>query len=73
MSKRIFRSALLVSLLTLLCCLALIFGVLYTYFGNRQMRDLQSGVHYLTAGVEQEGIAYLRELTDSSRRITLIS
>ena len=73
MSKRIFRSALLVSLLTLLCCLALIFGVLYTYFGNRQMRDLQSGVHYLAAGVEQEGIAYLRELTDSSRRITLIS
>ena len=40
MSKRIFRSALLCSLLTLLCALALIFGVLYTYFGNRQMRDL---------------------------------
>ena len=72
MSKRIFRSALLCSLLTLLCALALIFGVLYTYFGNRQMRDLQSGARYLAAGVEAEGIPYLKKLNDSARRITLI-
>ncbi|MBP3388698.1 MAG: histidine kinase [Clostridia bacterium] len=72
MNRRIFRSMLLVSLVTLLCGLTLIVGMLYDDFDAGQQRELQAGAQYLASGVEKGGLTYLAALTDVSRRITLI-
>jgi len=73
MNRRIFRSMLLVSFLTLLCGLMLIVGMLYDDFDAGQQRELQAGAQYLASGVETGGRTYLEGLTDVSRRITLIA
>ncbi|MBQ8752531.1 MAG: histidine kinase, partial [Clostridia bacterium] len=73
MNRRIFRSMLLVSFLTLLCGLMLVVGMLYDDFDAGQQRELQAGAQYLASGVEKGGLTYLEGLTDVSRRITLIA
>ena len=71
MTKRIFRSIILVSLITFVSCMVLVMGVLHGYFNNRLTDELKSETAYLAAGIVTGGMEYL-ENTDSDNRITWI-
>ena len=73
MSKKIFRSILLVSSVILFAGVILIMCVLYNNFGTQKQIELRSELTYIKAAVETEGIPYLENLSDKSKRITYIS
>ena len=73
MSKKIFRSILLVSSVILFAGVILIMCVLYNNFGTQKQVELRSELTYIKAAVETEGIPYLEKLSDKSKRITYIS
>ena len=73
MSKKIFRSILLVSSVILFAGVVLIMCVLYNNFGTQKQIELRSELTYIKAAVETEGIPYLENLSDKSKRITYIS
>lgn len=72
MTKKIFRSILLVASAVLLACLAVILGVLYSYFTALQEDQLSNQMLLAARGVEQGGEAYLSGLEKSEYRITWV-
>ena len=73
MTKKIFKSMMLVCAVVLAAGLALVLGILYRNF-DRQMRDeLVKEAAYLEYGVEQQGADYLKNIKDKSARITYIA
>ena len=73
MTKRIFRSILLVAGAVLLASIVLIMGVLYGYFGGVQEQQLQDALTLAAAGVEQDGSAYLEHLDTDRFRLTWVA
>lgn len=71
MIKRIFKSTLLVSLLTLFCSMLIIMGVLYHYFDNQLMKELENEANYVSTSVELLGEVYFEDL-HTHNRITWI-
>ena len=70
MTKRIFRATLLVGVAVLIASLALVMGVLYSYFGRVQESQLRDELSLAAVGVEQNGMDYLRKLESDQYRIT---
>lgn len=67
MIKRIFKSTLLVSLLTFFCSMLIIMGVLYRYFDNQLMKELENEANYVSTSVELMGEKYLESLKTKNR------
>lgn len=67
MTKRIFRSILVVSLTALLAALALVVGVLHGYFESRTEADLNQQAVTIARGTALGGIDYFEGLNISSR------
>lgn len=72
MTKRIFRSIILVAFVVLLSCFALFLGVLYQYFGSVQSDQLKNELTFAVNGVETEGMTYLNSLEVNNCRLTLV-
>lgn len=70
MTKRIFRATLLVGVAVLIASLALVLGVLYSYFGRVQESQLRDELSLAAVGVEKNGTDYLAELHSDQYRIT---
>ena len=70
MTKRIFRATLLVGVAVLIASLALVMGVLYSYFGRVQESQLRDELSLAVVGVEQNGMDYLKQLESDQYRIT---
>ncbi len=70
MTKRIFRATLLVGVAVLVASLALVMGVLYSYFGRVQESQLRDELSLAAVGVEKNGTDYLAELQSDQYRIT---
>ena len=73
MTRRIFRSTLLVGVVVLLAALALVMGVLYSYFGRVQEAQLRDELSLAAVGVTQSGEDYLRQLKSDQYRITWVA
>ncbi len=73
MTKKIFRSFLLTTLLTLAVSMFFVFGILYQYFEEQLMNDLKSKVVFISHAVESEGADYLERIGDVGERVTLIA
>ena len=73
MTRRIFRSTLLVGVVVLLAALALVMGVLYSYFGRVQESQLRDELSLAAVGVTQSGEDYLRQLESDQYRITWVA
>lgn len=73
MHKKIFRSALLVTLFVLVTSIALIMGILYDYFESKLIDELQSKALYISRAIENEGENFLSNMHNERERITLIS
>ncbi len=73
MTKKIFWSVFLVSLVVLLSCFTLIMGVLYSYFGSIQKEQLKTELELAVQAVETGGVRFLQEVDAGSCRLTYIS
>lgn len=67
MTKKIFRSIMLVSVIAMLLGLVSVTGILYQNFGDQIYTELEREAAYLASGVELEGVAYLENLNDEDR------
>ena len=73
MTKKIFRSTLLVAVCALLASLVLVMGCLYDYFAGLQSQALRDELTLAASGVSQGGENYL-DMIDSNRyRLTWIA
>ncbi len=70
MSKKIFRSALMIAAAVLLSSLAIILGCLYDYFGTVQASQLKDELRLAAYAVEESGQTYLERLTARDCRYT---
>ena len=73
MTKRIFRSIFAVAAVVLLASFVLITGVLYEYFSNKQMDQLNMQTHLAAQGVESAGADYFNDMNIDGCRITWIA
>jgi len=73
MTKRIFRAVAAIAAAVLLLTMAVILGVLYSYFSEVQWDRLESELALSKIGFEASGEDYLSQIHSSSFRITWIS
>ena len=73
MTKRIFRSIFTVAAVVLLAAFVLITGVLYEYFSNKQMDQLNMQTHLAAQGVEAAGESYFDDMDIDGCRLTWIA
>ena len=72
MTKKIFKSIMFVCALVLAVGLAAVMAILYRNFDGQMRKELSKEAAYLTYGVEQQGVDYLKNIKDKSARITYI-
>ena len=72
MTKKIFKSIMFVCALVLAVGLAAVMGILYSNFDGQMRKELSKEAAYLTYGVEEQGVDYLKNIKDKSARITYI-
>lgn len=73
MTKKIFKSTMLVSVVVLAMGLAFVMGILYRHFDSQMTDELEKQAVYLSRAVELEGEEYLEALNEKESRITYIS
>lgn len=73
MTKRIFRSFILIGVLSILVTITLIMSILYPYFAGEQIQQLREKSVLVAQGVTNEGLAYFDGMADMKSRITWIS
>ena len=72
MTKKIFKSSILASVIVLIIGMACVLGVLYRHFGGQIINELKKEVEYLSYGVELKGKDYLENVNEQDSRITYI-
>lgn len=72
MTKRIFRSILIVALAILLACFALFLSVLYDYFSTVEKNQLKAQLDFAAKGTDAGGLDYLSSLEIKDSRLTWI-
>lgn len=72
MTKRIFRTIFTVAVSVFLASALLFMTVLYDYFSQIQMDQLQIQIDLAAQGVEDEGLEYLQKLHTKDYRVTWI-
>ena len=74
MTKRIFRTTLLTSLLISAFCIFLIVGTLFTFFEDQIKKELADEAEYVSYVVESSGTdEFFSKFSKKDKRITLIS
>ena len=73
MTKKIFKSNIVVAAAVLIFGLACVMAILYQHFGKEINGELKKEASYLSYGVEQEGIDYLKQINEKDDRITYIA
>ena len=71
LTKKIFKSTMLVCALVLAVGLAAVMGILYNDFDGQMRKELSKEALYLAYGVEQQGVGYLKNIKDKNARITM--
>ena len=72
MTGKIFKSIVAVATAVLLSSLVIITGVLYSYFGRIQRKELQEELHLAAAALSQLGEPYLQALDTENFRLTWV-
>ena len=72
MTKRIFKSIILASVIVLLASGGLTIGVLYNHFGNQLEEELRTEAEFLSIAVEDEGMHAFDSIPSEAERITYI-
>ena len=72
MTKKIFKSVLLVAVVMVLFCCTFILGILYRHFTTIEEEQLESQLGFVVTGVQNQGEDYLKSLTEKKYRITWV-
>ena len=72
MTKRIFRSIFIVALAMMFAVSALIMGMMYGYSSEEKRNELRREAEYIALGIENNGLAYLKQVDALDTRITWI-
>lgn len=72
MTKRIFKSILLVCVIVLTASTGLTMGILYRYFGKQLEKELRTQADYLAIAVEKEGMDAFESIPAGAERVTYI-
>lgn len=72
MTKKIFKSIILVAGVVLLASFTIIMGCLYEYFGNIQENQMKDQLYLAAAAVEDDGESYLAKLDSENYRLTWV-
>ncbi len=72
MTKKIFRSIYIVAIAVFLAAMAIIIGVLYSYFTEVQFDQLEAQVELAAHGLENEGMEFFGDLNTQGYRLTWI-
>ena len=72
MTKKIFKSNILVAVVVLIFGIACVMAILYQHFGKQIDTELKKEATYLAYGVDQQGVDYLKNIKDKNARITYI-
>ena len=72
MSKRIFRSICLVTVIVLIVSMILIMGSTYDYFTDAQEQHIKNQMQLVSGGVELSGEEYFKSLEVEDIRINLL-
>lgn len=70
MTKKIFKSTVLVSASVLILGVAFVMGILYQYFGKQLNSELEKEARYLSYGIEAQGEEFLEQIKNADSRIT---
>ncbi|NCB42865.1 MAG: histidine kinase [Clostridia bacterium] len=73
MAKRIYRSTFFLVFITLLLCIVLLSGSLYSYSKEQVFNVLKQSSIYIEKGIQNEGTSYLNSIPRGKDRITLIA
>ena len=73
MTRRIFRSIMLVVAAVLAACLCIILGVLYEYYSGISEQQMKTQTTLIARAVEAEGVTYLEGLDSGAPRVTWIA
>ena len=73
MTKKIFRSILLVAAVILVASIIVIMGCLYDYFGGVQENQIKAELEIAAAAIENYGDEYLDSVDSDEFRLTLIA
>ena len=73
MTRKIFKSTIIVAIITLFFSISIITGVLYRYFDSAQQLQLKSELSLAAEATEQLGKTYLEALNYNRYRITWIA
>ena len=72
MTKKIFKSIVIVAAAVLLASFVIILGCIYEYFGGIQEKQLQDELSLAVAGVEMSGTDYLSNVDSRQYRLTWV-
>jgi two-component system phosphate regulon sensor histidine kinase PhoR len=70
LTKKIFKSTVLVSASVLILGIAFVMGILYQYFGKQLNSELEKEAQYLSYGIEAQGQEFLEQIKNTDSRIT---
>lgn len=70
MTKKIFKSTVLVSASVLILGIVFVMGILYQYFGKQLNSELEKEAQYLSYGIEAQGEEFLEQIKNTDSRIT---
>lgn len=73
MTKKIFRSILLSSVIVLFVSNLLVAGSLYRYFGALQSKQIDNQLELAAYAVEENGVSYLEQLRAEDQRLTWVA
>ena len=73
MSRKIFRSIWLMTVVSLVLALAILSGMMYTVFTEEQLEQLRNETALVTRGVTRDGAAFFDELETADFRITWLT
>ncbi len=72
MTKKIFHSILVVSMVVLLASIAIATSFIYEYFNESQVRQLKAELSLVEETVNEEGIEYFENFNSSAFRFTVV-
>ena len=67
MTAKLFRTSMAVAVSVMVLSIALFMGMLYQYFSDQMMTELESETWLVSRGVELDGMDYLNGLHTTSR------
>ena len=73
MTSKIFRSTVFVAIVVLLCAVGIILGVLYGYFDDLQIGQLEDELRLAAIGTEESGYDFLEKIDSDHFRITWVA